>query len=193
MNKKQLAIQLSKLEQLKEHNQKLEQYTTPSETAAEILWQAYMNNDIEGKIIADFGCGSGILGKGALLLGAKRVYFVDIDKKAIKTAKNNSKEGIFLNKDISLFNEEVDTIIQNPPFGTITKHIDKKFLTKAFKLSKTVYSIHKTSTKSFLEQLAKTYKFKVQISNFLFRIPNILEKHKKKAVFIETSLFIFKQ
>ena len=59
MNKKQLAIKLSKLEQLKEHNQKLEQYTTPSETAASILWHAYMNNDIKGKTIADLGCGSG--------------------------------------------------------------------------------------------------------------------------------------
>ena len=95
--------------------------------------------------------------------------------------------------DIALFNEKVDTIIQNPPFGTINKHVDKKFLTKAFKLSKNIYSIHKTSTKRFLEQIARTYKFKVQTSNFLFRIPKILEKHRKKAVFIETSLFIFKQ
>jgi len=193
MNKKQLAIKLSKLEQLKEHNQKLEQYTTPSETAASILWQAYMNNDIEGKIIADFGCGSGILGKGALLLGARKAYFIDIDKEAIKTAKNNAKEGIFINKNILLFNEKVDTIIQNPPFGTINKHIDQQFLIKAFKISNNIYSIHKTSTKPFLEKLARKNNFKVQTSDFLFRIPNILEKHRKKAVFIETSLFIFKQ
>ncbi len=193
MNKKQLAIKLSKLEQLKEHNQKLEQYTTPSETAASILWHAFMNNNIKNKTIADLGCGSGILGKGALLLGAKTVYFIDIDEKAIKTAKNNSKEGIFINKDISLFNEKVDTIIQNPPFGTINKHIDQQFLNKAFKLSKNIYSIHKTSTKPFLEKLARKHNFKVQSTDFLFRIPNVLEKHKKKAVFIETSLFIFKQ
>lgn len=193
MNKKQLAITLSKLEQLKEHTQKLEQYTTPSETAAEIVWHAYMNNDIKGKTIADLGCGSGILGKAALLLGAKKVYFIDIDKEAIKTAENNCKEGIFVNKDISLFNEKTDTIIQNPPFGTVNKHIDQKFLKKAFNLSNNIYSIHKTSTKKFLEKLARKNNFKVQSTDFLFRIPKTLEKHKKKAVFIETSLFIFKQ
>ncbi|MCS6782366.1 MAG: 50S ribosomal protein L11 methyltransferase [Gloeomargarita sp. SKYBB_i_bin120] len=40
-------------------------------------------------VIADIGCGSGILAIGAVLLGAKQVYAVDIDPLAIATTRQN--------------------------------------------------------------------------------------------------------
>ncbi|MEN9216974.1 MAG: 50S ribosomal protein L11 methyltransferase, partial [Gloeomargarita sp. HHBFW_bins_162] len=40
-------------------------------------------------IMADIGCGSGILAIGALLLGAKQVYAVDIDPLAIAATRQN--------------------------------------------------------------------------------------------------------
>ncbi|PSN20306.1 50S ribosomal protein L11 methyltransferase [filamentous cyanobacterium CCP5] len=40
-------------------------------------------------IIADIGCGSGILSIGALLLGVKRVYAIDIDDMATGSAREN--------------------------------------------------------------------------------------------------------
>lgn len=56
--------------------------------------------------VADFGCGSGILGIAALKLGAKRVIGVDIDPQAIEAstanAKRNNVEGqieLYLPKD----------------------------------------------------------------------------------------------
>jgi len=46
----------------------LEQYTLPSETAAEILYiAAYTYNDIIDKTIADLGCGTGRLAIGSAL------------------------------------------------------------------------------------------------------------------------------
>jgi ribosomal protein L11 methyltransferase len=39
--------------------------------------------------IADVGCGSGILAVGALLLGAKRAYAVDVDPLAVRATKEN--------------------------------------------------------------------------------------------------------
>lgn len=39
--------------------------------------------------IADIGCGSGILSIGAILLGAKQVYSVDVDPMAVKSAVTN--------------------------------------------------------------------------------------------------------
>ena len=74
-SKKELAILLSKLKTFDTPKTHLEQYSTDSEIAADILWFAYQNKDIEGKKIADFGCGTGILGIGALNLGANKILF----------------------------------------------------------------------------------------------------------------------
>lgn len=43
-----------------------------------------------GKSVLDLGCGSGILGIGAGLLGADNVTFVDIDSVAVKTTEKNA-------------------------------------------------------------------------------------------------------
>ncbi len=43
----------------------------------------------EDVVIADIGCGSGILGIGGLLLGVSKVYAVDIDPLAINSARSN--------------------------------------------------------------------------------------------------------
>jgi ribosomal protein L11 methyltransferase len=42
-------------------------------------------------VVADIGCGSGILSIGAVLLGAKKVYGVDIDPLAVQAARSNRK------------------------------------------------------------------------------------------------------
>ncbi|MBQ6153944.1 MAG: 50S ribosomal protein L11 methyltransferase [Ruminococcus sp.] len=43
-----------------------------------------------GDEVLDVGCGSGILGIAAVLLGAKSAFGVDIDKMAVKTANENA-------------------------------------------------------------------------------------------------------
>lgn len=45
--------------------------------------------DLNGKTVIDYGCGSGILAIAALLLGAEKVYAVDIDPQAIEATKQN--------------------------------------------------------------------------------------------------------
>lgn len=48
-----------------------EQYPTSAHLAARVLHVAQETfDDIEGRVVADFGCGCGILGIGASLLGA---------------------------------------------------------------------------------------------------------------------------
>jgi ribosomal protein L11 methyltransferase len=42
-----------------------------------------------GLVLADIGCGSGILGIGAVLLGAEKVYGVDNDPLAVESARSN--------------------------------------------------------------------------------------------------------
>lgn len=45
---------------------------------------------VDGLDLVDFGCGSGILGIAALLLGAKRVTGVDIDPQALTATQDNA-------------------------------------------------------------------------------------------------------
>lgn len=47
--------------------------------------------DLSGKTLLDMGCGSGILGIGAALLGASEVVCVDIEQIAADTAAENAK------------------------------------------------------------------------------------------------------
>jgi predicted RNA methylase len=107
-----------------------------------------MNNDIANNIIVDAGCGNGILGIGALLLGAKKVMFLDIDSKAIKITETNLKKlGL---KNFKLINSNIfdieltaDILITNPPFGVQTKESDNNFLMKCSQLAKKMYVIYK--------------------------------------------------
>ena len=156
-SKKELAKKLSYLEKFEKPIVKLEQYSTDSEIAAEALWFLHMHDEINGKIIADFGCGNGILGIGCLLLGAEKVYFVDKDKNALNIAKENFKKmklsnGIFANKGVSKFKNRVDTVIENPPFGVQEEHADRAFLDTAMKVSDKIFSFHKIESYDFLKK-----------------------------------------
>ena len=66
--------------------------------------------DVKDKIVIDYGCGSGILGVAALLLGAKKVYATDIDPQAVLATKQNAElNGVLENLYVGLpeeFNAE---------------------------------------------------------------------------------------
>lgn len=46
--------------------------------------------EVEDKIVIDYGCGSGILGIAAALLGASRVLSVDLDPQALQATRDNA-------------------------------------------------------------------------------------------------------
>ena len=54
-----------------------------------LQWLGKIN--LKDKIVIDYGCGSGILGVAALLLGAKKVYATDIDPQAVLATKQNAE------------------------------------------------------------------------------------------------------
>lgn len=195
-SKKQLAIILTGLKRIESPDFKLEQYPTDPNIAAEILWNAFYRREIEGKVVADLGCGAGILGIGAVLLRAKKVYLVDIDEKALNIAKENLKEMglkvgknlddkcIFLQKNVKDFDENVDVVLQNPPFGIQgSRHADKEFLEKAFKISGIIYSFHKAESKNFLDAITKDNGFKVKgYWEFDWPLKRSMKFHEKNLV-----------
>ncbi|HLD72186.1 MAG TPA: METTL5 family protein [Candidatus Nanoarchaeia archaeon] len=198
-SKKDLELELSKLKNFQNPSLELEQYATPEDIAADWVWQMALKGEVAGRIILDAACGPGILGIGLLLMGAKKVYFLDQDKEAIKLCQENyqaiQKEyelgsAEFIIEDISLFDEPVDIVIQNPPFGTKNEHADKRFLEKAFSVAKVVYSMHKFSTKTFVEAIAKDFEFKITHHwRYDFPIKATFEFHQKPVKIVDVGLW----
>lgn len=216
-SKSGLAVVLSRLSVFQRPKVRVEQYPTDSEIAAEVLWSAFMKGDIDNLVVADLGCGTGILGIGALLLGANKVYLIDIDQNALETAKNNllylksegylediTKERDFVLKCIDIEDaagfigseiskgrlSKIDTVLQNPPFGTRMKHIDKVFLEVAMNLAGVVYTFHKSSTENFVKAFCNDSKVRVtNMWKFDFPLKKSLEHHRKKIQKIKVSCF----
>ncbi|WP_341580741.1 50S ribosomal protein L11 methyltransferase [Marinobacter metalliresistant] len=67
--------------------------------------------DVQGKQVIDYGCGSGILGLAALLLGADHVIGVDTDPQALEASRGNARRnGVDDSKlDLYLPEDEPDT------------------------------------------------------------------------------------
>ena len=204
-SKSQLAIILSKLEVFSDPKVKAEQYVTDSEAAASALWNANLLGDIEGKVIADLGCGTGILGIGAMLLGARRILLIDSDEGALKIAKNNilkpESEGLLykasfelINRDIHEVSIKTDIVIQNPPFGTKIKHQDAVFLEKAIETAPVVYSFHKSESKGFLDRLSSKKNAKMT-HEWHFRLPlkATFSFHRRQIHRIDVSCFRFEK
>ena len=121
-----------------------------------MLWNAYSLGDIADKKVMDLGCGTGIFAIASKLLGAASAIGVDIDKDSTDLASSYCGDVDFICSDIcDLENDfDVDTIFQNPPFGSqknAKKGADLKFISKAIELSpKVLYSFHMASTEEFL-------------------------------------------
>ncbi len=198
--KKHLEI---KLEQIPPHPQpkvNLEQYTTPSVIASDILWYANNLNDIENKTIIDLGCGTGIFAIGSKLLNAKSVIGFDIDQESLNTAINTTKK--FKLEDIEFhkvnliktenlneyLNNEADTLFQNPPFGSqekVEKGADTNFINLASKSAKVIYSFHMQSTEEYITNYFENLNFNVTHKFYYkFPLPKIYEFHKKEQYIV---------
>lgn len=76
-------------------------------------------HDVQGKVLLDYGCGSGILGIAALQMGAQRAYGLDIDPQACEASLENaqlnqiSKDDFIITLDRTPLPPKVDIIMAN--------------------------------------------------------------------------------
>ncbi len=195
MKKKELEILLQKVPSFEKPVPYLEQYLTPANIAADIIFNAHQFGDIENKIVIDLGCGTGIFSTGVALTGAERIIGIDIDANAIKTAKKfaekNNLKITFLNQDIRDLRIKCDTVIMNPPFGAQkgNHNADRKFIEKGFEISSVIYSIHQTKTIPFIIKLISSLGGTINYSkNYVFPIKWLFEFHEKNIVNYEVTL-----
>ncbi len=167
VNKKKLEILLEDLRVPDVLDSRLEQYFTDSSLASSILFYAFYRGDIKDKAVADLGSGNGIFAYGSSMLGAKSVYAVEIDPELAETIEHNCEylNVEVLNQDVSDFTEKVDTVIMNPPFGSVVPHADRPFLETAVRNASMIYSVHNE----------KSYKF---VREFYFKHGTIISEYK---------------
>ena len=116
----------------------LEQYTTDGDLAARWLADISAFDDLtEGCTVADLGAGNGVLGLGALVLGAGRATLVETDQAACDVAKSNAESIGFADSveviQAMLGSDPVDlgsadVVISNPPWGRQIPRADRPFL-----------------------------------------------------------------
>ncbi len=195
--KKHLEMKLQSVPYHPNPDVTLEQYTTPSVIASDLLWNAYGLGDVEGKNILDLGCGTGIFAIASSLLGASLSVGVDIDGKSIDVAKEFSQklklDNIsFVCGDVCDYNADfkIDTVFQNPPFGSqknAKKGQDIKFVKKACELNADVlYSFHMASSEEFLINYYNDNNLEIShLFRYKFPIPKIYDFHTKEKADVD--------
>ncbi|KAF3622967.1 Methyltransferase-like protein 5 [Capsicum annuum] len=203
MKLKQLESLLGSLQQFSNPKIELEQYPTGPHIASRMLYTAENSfEDVNSKVVADFGCGCGTLGLAAGLLGAESIIGLDIDAESLEIAYENADEleldMDFIQCDINSLNwrgQIVETVVMNPPFGTRRKGADMNFLSLAMKVaSQAVYSLHKTTTREHVKRAAlRDYNARSAevICELRYDVPQLYIFHKKKEVDIAVDLWRF--
>ncbi|MDB4536200.1 50S ribosomal protein L11 methyltransferase [Oceanospirillaceae bacterium] len=94
-------------------------FGTGSHPTTALCLQWIAEQDWQGKTVIDYGCGSGILAIGAMLMGAKRVLGVDNDTQALTATKDNAQRNGIATQAIPVFlpentpKEAVDVMLAN--------------------------------------------------------------------------------
>lgn len=168
---------------------------------------ATVYDEFEHASVVDLGCGTGMLSIGAAMLGAGHVIGIDIDQDALDTALENISEYEddlpidLVHSDVTTVGArhqpwlQADTVIMNPPFGTRRKGADMEFLKTAFSISThTIYSLHKTSTRAYIEKFAMQTMGAVSaepVAMLRYDLPATYKFHTMKSVDISVDIWRF--
>jgi len=193
MKKKALEMTLQSIPPLSTPKADLEQYSTPANIAADVLFTAHARGDIEGKAVVDLGCGNGVFAIGAVCLESELTVGVDIDPLALKEARRNATERgaavEFVRADVAQFSAKADTVIQNPPFGAQRRRADRPFLATAMSIARKAYSLHLAETEEFIRDLVSELGGRVELQKrYKFEIPHMFAFHTREKKEFEVVL-----
>ncbi len=172
MKKKDIEIFASQIPTFKNPKVEYEQYTTPAHIVSLMLWIAYFKyKDIIGHQVVDLGAGTGRIGLSAAKIGAQEVFLVDLEFKALASAKKVAEEHELATAIHAICGDimrlpfrrrKFDVAVQNPPFGVHRKGADINFLEAAMQIADIIYSIHKAETIHYIMKKIKEKKWNVE-------------------------------
>jgi putative methylase len=194
MKRIRLEISLQKRRPFPKPNASLEQYLTPAPLAANILYWALAEGDIQDQSVIDIGCGTGIFAVGASLLGARESVGADVDGAALHEARAFARDvgagasfvRAFVGGDGLPFRGRFDTLIMNPPFGSQRRNADRPFVEAATRHARVIYSLHLAETEPFVRTLYEKLGAEVLGSKtYKFEIPHTYQFHRRENEEIE--------
>ncbi|MEF8775149.1 MAG: METTL5 family protein [Haloarculaceae archaeon] len=179
----------------------LEQYRTPPDLAAHLVHTADLYGDVDGRIVVDLGCGTGMLALAAALRGPEAVVGLDLDPGPLATARENEAR-VGTTSSVSWVRADAGvaplcpggptTVIMNPPFGAQAghEHADRGFLETAAGLADVSYSIHNADSADFVQAFVDdhggsvTHAFEAAVD-----LPRQFDFHESDRETVDTEVF----
>ena len=175
-----------------------EQVVTPPEAAAEMLYEAVARGDLPNRSVLDLGAGTGRLGIGAALLGARSVVGVEQDPEAVRIARENAAlAGVtcdFVEGGIREYHVPAETVLMNPPFGAQRKHADAPFWTAAFAVAtRAVYAFSLAESRTFIARQAVARGARIEATRPIhWELPATFPYHRKPRVSLSVDLWVLR-
>ncbi|CAD7690593.1 unnamed protein product [Nyctereutes procyonoides] len=209
---KELESRLQQVDGFEKPKLLLEQYPTRPHIAACMLYTIHNTyDDIENKVVADLGCGCGVLSIGTAMLGAGLCVGFDIDEDALEVFNRNVEEFELTNVDMvqcGLFVLFITNPLFRPPKYTFPKNLPQsihkiKFPLKTHTQPTTKYTLNTRSTiksqipftlalipspsphriNCHIQKKATEWKIKIDIiAELRYDLPASYKFHKKKSV-----------
>ena len=176
---------LSKLPEHPQSDIEAEQYATEGNLAAEWLFKM---EGLAEKKVADLGAGNGILGIGAHLLGAEKVWLIEADSQvaavAQKAAINLPNVEVVEHTITGTLPENIepDTVIMNPPWGWQKKGADRPLLMAAMKSTANTIHLMHSAKAEHITGLAREHGWNASVLlEADFRLPARYEHHTSRS------------
>ncbi len=182
-------MRLSSLEPHPMERSDLEQYATEGNLAAQWLAAMAAFGDLDGRAVVDVGAGNGILGLGALMLGATSVRLIEADPSVAEVAERNVAEvGVEVNVTVHTVQAVGDlgsvggaVLISNPPWGVQTTGADRPILEAMFSSEAEVIHLMHHAEAGHVEALAASHGWQSEdVLRAPFRLP-LVHAHQRSG------------